>query len=200
MGAERRSSVVSGGGCGGSRSASEVRSRRRPRVATRGTAPGRRRGVLEHVVDREHATRRDVRRPVFVVGHRDVFGVTAVDEQERRAAYATRAPPAPNGRRPRPRRPRAARPRWCAGRTAACPCGRSPGRRPRDRGAPSPAWFSSDPRWWSTVNSTVPRVAAPRRPGTRPTCRSRCRPRAAGRRGRTGRAPPRTTHRPRPPA
>ena len=38
--------------------------------------------VLEHVVEDEHAARRDVRRPGLVVGQHNVEGVTAVDEHQ----------------------------------------------------------------------------------------------------------------------
>ena len=50
-----------------------------PHLERRLTAVGR---VLEHVVEREHAARRDVRRPRLVVGERDVERVAAVDEEQ----------------------------------------------------------------------------------------------------------------------
>ena len=78
---------------------------------------------------------------------------------------------------------------------AACPCGRCGDRRGARRGAPSPAWFSSEPRWWSTVNSTRPAPRARRRRGRSPTSRSTSRSRAAGR-AAPPRGPPSCSARP----
>ena len=60
-----------------------------------------------------------------------------------------------------------------------------PGRRPPGHDRASPGWISSEPRWWSTLNSTAP-WRAPRPQGTRPICRSTYRSRA-GDRGRCDR-------------
>ena len=67
---------------------------------------------------------------------------------------------ADHARRPSPRGRRRGS---CAGTTAACPCDPTSGSTRSGSCHSQPAWFSSEPRWWSRANSTVPasRAAAP---------------------------------------
>ena len=162
-------------------------------LVRRAAAVGR---VGEHVVDDERAAGRDVRRPELVVEVGRLVAVAAVDEQERQRRAPSAAPTvgeSPTTATTVPSRPASWIVRRKNGSVSILPTAGST----RSGSCHSqPGWFSSEPRWWSTANSTVPRARGRRRRGRRTTCRSSCRPRAAARR-RPRPAPPRRAPAPR---
>ena len=122
--------------------------------------------ILEHVVEHERAAGREVAGPPLVVGERPRRTRGRRRRTPARAAWPSARRPSATARSPRPRRPRARLPRSCAGRTAACPCGRCGGRRGARRGAPT-------------------RPGSPPNHGGGRRCRARSRPRGPRRRGRS---------------
>ena len=90
--------------------------------------------------------------------------VAAVDEAEGRAASASRRRWSASRRPGPPRAPRARRRRRCAASAGGCRCRPSAGSTRSASWCSHPAWFSSEPWWWSTLKSTAPvaSAAAPR--------------------------------------
>ena len=141
--------------------------RRRPRAraGTRRTAAARRprgRGKTSWMTSSPPAITQ--RRPAGVVVLRVLLGVAAVDEQQRQGS----APVRRDGRGPpddgddlvlEPGPGDGAR-----GTTGSVSIRPSSGRPGSASWCSQPAWFSSEPRWWSTVNTVPPtsRAAAPR--------------------------------------
>jgi hypothetical protein len=129
-----------------------------PHDERRLAAVGRR---LEDVVDGEQAAGQHELGPCLVVGHRHVERVAAVDEQQ-----PTGGPVPRNGGES----PTAAITVLEAASSIVRRKNGSVSMRPVSGSTTSgswcshPAWFSSEPRWWSTLKSTVPpaRAAAPR--------------------------------------
>ena len=116
--------------------------------------------ALEDVVDDQHAAGLHPAGEAGVVVLRVHLGVAAVDEQQRRAACASGAATVgratddgddlvlETGARDR-----------AAERPAACPSGRISGSTSVGSWCSQPAWFSSEPRWWSRVNTVPPTLA-----------------------------------------